>query len=451
MADIRNLLRQQWEQRGASRELARSSAGTLVLRGGAMGLGFVSTVILSRSLGASGYGTYAWALAWAILLQLVGTLGLDSLTLREFAAQQATSAWSSMRGLLLFGPVVVLIVSLVITVAAIIAGFVFIGPTQRPAFLIAVSTIPVLALSTVREGGLNGLGRVITSRTPEDLLRPTAFIILLIIAWGLVGVEKSPALAMICQGIAVLISFVVGWVLLSKALPREVFSSTPTTAVRLWIRQGIPLMLIRGIATLLSQIDVILVGILRDPTQVALYATATRLASVVGIAEFSVNAAFLPVASRMFAVGDIGRLRAGAPLVALGGVILSAIIAAPIIIFATPLLRVFGSAFSGDAFTVRVLCLSFVVSAIWGQSVGLLTMTRHGRQVVIGNGLALAANVTLNIALIPLYGARGAAIAWLLSTIVSNAVLSHLLKRVLGITATPLALIPIYLRNRHES
>lgn len=416
-----------------------------------MGLGFVSTVILSRSLGASGYGTYAWALAWAVLLQLVGSLGLDSLTLREFAAQQATSAWSSMRGLLQFGPAVVLVVSLVITFAAIVAGFAFIGPAQRPAFLIAVSTVPVLALSTLREGGLNGLGRVVTSRIPEDLLRPTSFIILLIIAWHLGSIEKSPASAMICQGISVLFALVIGWVLLSKALPREVFSSKPKTAVGSWIRQALPLMLIRGIFTLLGQIDVILVGILRGPTQVALYATATRLASVVGIAEFSVNAAFLPVASRMFAVGNIERLRTGAPLVALGGVILSAILAAPFIIFAPYLVNIFGKAFSGDAFAVRVLCLSFVVSAIGGQNAGLLTMTRHGRQVVIGNGLALAANVALNLALIPLYGARGAAVAWLLTTIVSNIILSYLMKRVLGMTATPLSLIPIRFRQRRKN
>jgi O-antigen/teichoic acid export membrane protein len=430
--------------------LVRSSAGTLVLRGGAMGLGFVSTIILTRTLGTNGYGTYAWALAWAILLQLVGSMGLDSLTLREFAAQRATKAWPAMRGLLQFGPIVVLATSSTITLLAIGAGFAFVGSAQRPTFIVAVATVPILALSTLREGGLNGLGRVVTSRTPEDFLRPTAFIALVLLAWGVLGFQQSSVAAMVCQGIAVVISFVVGWVLLSKALPREVFSSQAKVEVKSWLRHAFPLMLIRGIATLLNQIDVILVGILRGPTQVALYATATRLASVVGVAEFSVNAAFLPVASRMFAVGNLERLRRGSPLVALGGVLLSAAIAAPLVIFAPLFLQIFGKAFSEDAFTVRILCLSFVVSAIWGQSLGLLTMTRHGRQVVVGNGLALAANVVLNVALIPAYGARGAAVAWLLSTIISNAVLSYLLKRATGITATPLALIPFHLKGKQS-
>jgi O-antigen/teichoic acid export membrane protein len=445
-----DFLRRKWKQRGTRVDLVVGSAGTLVLRSGAMGLGFVSTVILSRSLGASGYGIYAWAFAWAILLQLVGSLGLDSLTLREFAAQRATSAWSSMRGLLRFGPLVVLISSLVITLSTAIIGFIFVGAAQRPAFLIAVATVPVLALSTLREGGLNGLGRVIASRVPEDLLRPTLFIVLLLVAWDLLGVRTNSASAMVCQGIAVLIAFIVGWILLARSLPKEISSSASQVEVGRWIRQAIPLMFIRGVATLLSQVDVILIGVLSSSTQVALYAAATRLASVVFIAEFSVNAAFLPVASRMFAVGDIDRLRTGAPLIALGGVLLSAMLAIPLIIFAPLILSLFGEAFSHDVFTVRILCLSFVVSAAWGQSVGLLTMTRNGKQVVVGNSLALAANVALNVALIPAYGARGAAIAWLISTVVSNSVLSYLLKRATGITATPFSLIPLYLKRRRQ-
>jgi O-antigen/teichoic acid export membrane protein len=431
------------------RELVTGASVTLLLRCASMGFGFISTVILSRHLGASGFGVYAWALAWATTLQLVATLGFDTLILRELAANQVKGAWSSMRGLLRVGPAVVSLVSIVLTLAVALFGVATVASNERLTFLIALATVPVLAVTTVREGALRGLGKVIRSRTAEDIIRPIGLILFLGIGWGLLKMKHTAPVAMGLQALATVAAAIVSWVLLRRAIPSQAMAVRAVITTRLWVRQALPLILLRAINVLLSQIDIILVGILRNPTQVALYATATRFATFVGIAEYAVNAAFLPVASRLFARNDIDRLRRGAPRVALGGVLLSAVFAAPLIIFAPQILKLFGEGFSEGAFALRILCVSFVISAICGQSLGLLTMTRNVKQVIIGSGVALASNVALNIMFIPSGGASGAAIAWLLSVIIWNAVLEFQVRRNLGISATPLALIPLHLkRNR---
>jgi O-antigen/teichoic acid export membrane protein len=429
------------------RGLATNSLGVMAMRIGSMGLGFASTVILARYLGASGYGIYAWALAWATVLQLVATLGLDTLAVREVAAQKTLAAWSAMRGLLRSGSLIVLCSSLLIAAVVISAGSALLSPEQRDTFVIAVAIVPILALTNVREGAMQGLGHVLPSRLPEDLFRPSVFIALLIVGWSALSLPRSPFAAMAFQGIATLLACLAGLLLLRRALPPQLSSVVGRTHVTAWVRQALPFVLLRAISTLLSQVDVILVGLLRDSTQVALYATATRVAALVGVAEFAVNAAFLPVISRLFVESGVDRLRTGAPLAALGGVMLSAILAAPLIAFAPFVLHFFGKSFSGGVFALRILSISFVISALSGLNVALLNMTKNSRALMIGSSIGLVTNVALNLLLIPSGGARGAAVAWLLSVIVWNVILELQVRRTLGISATPLALIPLAARR----
>jgi len=429
------------------RGLVTNSLGTMVLRIGSMALGFLATLILARHLGASGYGVYAWALAWATVLQLVATLGIDTLTVREVAAQKTLVAWSAMRGLLQSGPLIALASSLVISLVVIAAGLAFVPSAEKTTFIIAVASVPILTLTNIREGAMQGLGRVIPSRLPEDLLRPAIFLALLVLGWNVLSLSHNAPIAMALQYAATFVAFLVGLFLLRRALPAQLSSAVGGIQILTWIRLALPFIVLRAINTLLSQVDTILVGVLRGSTQVALYATATRVAALVGIAEFAVNAAFLPVISRLFTESGVERLRTGAPLVALGGVVLSAIIAAPLIVFAPYVLHFFGSSFDGGVFALRILCVSLVLSAISGLNIALLNMTRHVRAVMIGSGLGLAANVVLNLLLIPGHGASGAAVAWLLSVLVWNGILELQVRRTLGISASPLILIPIAIRK----
>jgi O-antigen/teichoic acid export membrane protein len=429
------------------RGLLANSFGTMALRTVSMALGFFATLILARHLGASGYGIYAWALAWAAVLQLIATLGIDTLTVREVAAQRTQVAWSAMRGLLQSGPLIALASSLTVALVVIAAGLAFVPSAEKTTFIIAVASVPVLTLTNVREGAMQGLGRVIPSRLPEDLLRPAIFLALLVIGWNVLSLSHNAPVAMALQYAATTAAFLAGLLLLRHVLPTQLSSAAGEIQILMWIRLALPFIVLRAINTLLSQLDTILVGVLRGSTQVALYATATRIAALVGIAEFAVNAAFLPVISRLFTESGVERLRIGAPLVALGGVALSAIVAVPLIVFAPYVLHFFGSSFSGGVFALRVLCVSFVLSAVSGLNIALLTMTRNTRAVMIGSGLGLIANVALNLVLIPEHGASGAAVAWLLSVLVWNGILEIQVRRTLGISATPLALLPLTLRR----
>jgi O-antigen/teichoic acid export membrane protein len=425
--------------------------GTLILRCGAAAFAFLSTLILARHLGASGYGTYAWAFAWLSVLQITTTFGFDVLAIRELAAYKATSKWSAMHELLRTGPAIVFLGSSIVSLIALGIGFIFIGPAQRLTFTIAVVFVPVSALMLICQGTIQGFGSVVAARLPNDFVGPIMFIIFLLLAWRASDLRQDAPTAMALQGTAVFVAFLFGLAILRRARPSIVAAAPAHSRAREWFRLAAPLGLLNTIAIVLIQIDVILLGLLRNSTQVGLYSTSARVASFVGIAEFAVTAAYLPMVARLFAAGHVDRLRRGAPLVTLAAVTLSAVLALPLIVFAPQVLGLFGSSFESGAFVLRVLCVAFLISAVAGQNGALLTMTKNVRPVVLGSCFALVINVGLNLILIPLQGARGAAIAWLLSVIVWNGFLSLQVRRIYGFTASPLAFISFWRGRAHRA
>lgn len=423
------------------------AAGTLVLRCAAGAFTFLLTVILGRRLGASGYGIYAWALAWASILQIVTVFGFDMLAIREFAAYRANGAWSTMRGLLRTGPLLVFAGSGVVALFFIAAGFAFVGSAQRSTFVIAAAFVPILALTSACQGAIQGLGSVAVARLPNDLVAPALYVVLLVLAWQVLDLRRSAPVAMALQAGAALGALIVAALLLRRLLPAPVGQTPSSVMTGEWIGRAVPLGLVNALAIALAQIDVVLLGILSSSSQVGVYSTSARIANFVGIAELAVNAAYLPVVARLFATGRIDRLKTGAPMVTLAATLLSAFLAAPVIAFAPSVLGLFGGSFKSGALILQMLCLAFVISAAAGQNGAVLMMTGKTRRMVLCSASALAVNIALNVILIPLMDARGAAIAWLLTVIVWNGVLSWQVRRVFGFTATLVGLLSI-LRER---
>ena len=80
--------------------LVRGAAGTFVLNGFALVMGFVLALVLSRLLGASGYGAYTFAFASASLLTAPAVLGLTPVLVRNVSAYKAQGRWAELKGIL---------------------------------------------------------------------------------------------------------------------------------------------------------------------------------------------------------------------------------------------------------------------------------------------------------------------------------------------------------------
>lgn len=416
----------------------------MVVRGFSFLLLFVATLLLARYLGLHEFGIYSEALAWSSVVAVLGTLGLDRFAVREVAAHAATGSWSAMHGLVRYLPRYALGFCALAVGGAIMALLVFRDfdeSSELTTFVIAIVMAPLMSLSIIRQGMLQGLGRVVVSCLPEDIIRPGVFIVVLVIAFGAGGTNPASDVAMAFQAAALFVSFLIGIVLLKKYLPSSASETDAEPLTFGYFRSALPISVYSMVNILLIQAGIVLLGLTSEPSQVALFATAFKIAIGVGLAEYAVNNAYQPMVSSKLAIGDLAGVERLAPRAAAATFGLALPIALFVFIFAGPLLSLFGPGFESGEMTLRILCASYAINPLFGQNGALLTMSRNVRPLVGGTAFALVLNIALNLGLSPEFGAEGAAWAWFITLTSWNMVLGVQVRKIMGFWASPLILL----------
>src|SRR5262249_13004239 len=141
-------------------------------------------LVLARSLGASGYGAYAFALTCVGVLSFPALLGFDTLVIRQVARYQTQGEWPLLAGLLRRASQIALVTALAASaVAAWLAwGFAsYFESDTVSAFWIALVALPIITLIRIKQAVMLGFRRAVIGLTPEALVQPVVFLMLLAI------------------------------------------------------------------------------------------------------------------------------------------------------------------------------------------------------------------------------------------------------------------------------
>jgi O-antigen/teichoic acid export membrane protein len=189
-----------------------------------------------------------------------------------------------------------------------------------------------------------------------------------------------------------------------------------------------------------AQVDMLLLGALKDVEQAGIYAMAKWLSGVIGLVVTAVNAVLAPSAASLYTMGNIQGLQNTVTKSARALLFLSLPLTLFLIVFGTPVLQLAGKEFARGHFALVVLCIGQLVNAAMGSVGLLLMMTGHERDAAKGIGCGALANAILSVLLIPRFGLEGAAWAASLSLILWNVVLVVVVRRRLDIDSTAFAL-----------
>lgn len=423
------------------RHLAKGAAGTFSLKTLGLVFSFVTAVVLARLLNATGYGVYAYAVSWATLLYVPGMLGLDILLVRNVASFEATADFARLRGLLAGAYIAVGVASVVIAFSAGLAlAWIGVTPDVLPAVLLAMLLVPLMSITRISAAGLRGLHRVVLGQLPEFGLRPPLLLGLLGVFAILLGPSFGPVAAVAAFVLAAAVGAAVGvWQLWSHAWPL-ISGVSARYEFRRWAVSALPLLLIGGLGVVNTQTDIVLLGTLRGPADAGIYRVASRGAEFIEFVLLAVNAPLAPMIARVYVQGESARLQRLITSSARVITLLSAPLAASLIVFGNVYLGLFGSEFTDGRAALSILALAQMVNAFFG-SVGIaLTMTGHERDSLRGLLVAAVVNVGLNVLLIPALGTVGAALATGSSIVVWNVLLGVLVVRRLGLTPTAFGL-----------
>jgi O-antigen/teichoic acid export membrane protein len=439
------------EESSALRDrLVRGAGGLLGLRIAFSSLAFAGTVVLARLLGQVGYGFYSYAWAWTVLITVPAVLGMDQLLVRDVAACHAKSEWGRLRGLLRKATLAVFLTSTSLAVVTGTAAWLIlrgrISAGLLPTFCVALTLVPLVALTRVRQAAMQGLHRVALGSLPEQLIQPAVLLAFLSLLYLFHDHRLTGPLAMSLNALSAAIAFAVGAILLYRILPRSVKTAAPVVQDLALARSALPILAVAGVSVLFGQADTLILGALKGAASVGIYTVAHKGAESVSYPLAVQNAAFASTIASLYATGERERLQRLVTRLTRWTLLASAPVALGLIVLGRWFLYLYGPQFSGARLTLAILSAAQLFDVAIGSVGILLVMTGHERDAAIATAAGALANIALTFLLVPRWGSEGAAVAYGIGMILWNLMAAVALNRRTGIDSSALGMLPFSIR-----
>lgn len=412
-------------EQGIRSYLVKGVTASLGVRLGSIVLSFLTGVVLARILGPGGLGTYSYVLAIISMMIIPTQLGLPDLLVREVSAFQTRKQWGMLKGILIRSNQFVLATSLLLVFSSILFLYAFPQIFESPVrqtFWWALPLLGLMPLAALRSAALRGLKEVILGILPEQIIKPSVLLIVLIIVGLAMGSHwLSPERVMILHSGSVLLAFLIGAYWLKKKLPGQAATAKTVYRTKNWLKSTFPFMILGGLNIMNAKVDLVLLGSLATSEQVGLFEVANRGAVFVAVSLRAINLVVAPLFSSLWARQDLEKLQKVLTRSTQAIILFSLPVALLFMIGGEWLLNLFfGPQFTNAATALAILSGGYLFTASMGSIGLLLNMTGHERFTAVGVGIAVIGNIILNIWLIPIYGIEGAATASLVSYVIAN-------------------------------
>lgn len=408
-----------WRRLGTSgRNLAATASAEVVVR--LLALAYL--MVLARFLEPEAFGVFNTLLAWFALAVTLGNFGLDQLALRELSVAP---------GGLRFGTLFWLRVAAggVTAGLLVIAGSVVPTPSAALFWTLAVAVIPASVSSALSAA----------FKAREEFGVPSAAsaagtsVMALLSFWG------------VAAGLP-LVAFL--WALVASEVARALWLTVATMWRGRWsltvfdgpyagraLRQAVPYAVLAALGVIYFRIDLIMLDAMVGGEEVGHYAGAYRVLEALVLAPGLLLAVLFPRFARSQKSGsaEAPRLYLGVSRVLLWGGMAVAFVG---VLLAEPILTLLFSDAYADGRTSLVWLMVALAFVFWhAPNVTVLFSGEELGPVVRLSFLTAGFNVLANLALIPAYGAAGAASATAASELLSFAVFTPLVLRRLDVGA----------------
>lgn len=403
---------------------------------------FISGVLLARVLGVEQYGLYVYAFTVISFLSIPINSGIPNLILRETSRLQVNESWANIKGLWRFSIAVVLCF-FIIVFSLFFSYYLASKATSDESFfeliLIAILILPFMALGTIRDNSLLGLKFIIAGQLTSNIIRPTFFCIILFFLTT-INTELTASYAMAINLFSFIFAFVIGTAIFFKYRPIAIKNETKVYYnIKCWVSAAIPLALLNGAQILNTQIDIFILGIYHDATQVGVYKVVVMGSSLVVFGLQVINVLAAPYIAKYYELGDLFKLQKIVTLACQGGFVLSLPVVLAMIFWGDSLLSlIFGEEYSRGDVALGILAVGQLFSAFFGSVLIILNMTGNEKLAFKGVLISTIINLSLNLFLIPSYGIEGAAFATATSLIAWNIILSIFVYNKLKIKSVPI-------------
>lgn len=381
---------------------------------------FLVGIQLARGLGVEGYGYYGLALAILTIAGIPGELGLAKLVTREVAGAAVRNDGGAIHNVLRWADRVCWALSGIIFVGIVVAALLQFKsqPMLAWGLLLGAPMVPLMALSRIRGGALQGLHYMVRGQIPANLLKPVLMSALLAAVF-VAGITLEPSIAMLLNSLTAAIVLLISHIWLKQRLPQET-ETQPVTSRWPWLASTVPLALTDG-RTLQSELTVLFAGLLIAAADVGLLRIAIVTAIVASAPITVLVRVSTPTIARLHAQGDRERLQKFVTYSAYAQTAGVALLSLPLLIAPEFMLHLaFGEGFAPAANALRILCVGQIVNAAFGPNIVLLNMAHQEWRATRAMLIGLVLNIAAVLLLVGRFGIEGAALGLVVSLILWN-------------------------------
>lgn len=393
---------------------------------------FGVAIVLARAEGMASVGDYSTIFAARAILVLLCGVGMRIALTKYIAAARARQNYGQLGGILKLGLSVpaVLAVGMAILLAifrtSIEERFFDGGTTGEPWLWLLAVSLPFGVLLDLTLAASRGFQDAAPAVRFGQITEPVGRLLLTVAAVSL-GYGTTGAVA------ALTIASVVSALLAGRALRRQV-RSFGATRKAVEARELFGFAGVSWLASLATQGllwgDVLILSAMSTSEEVGVYQVSTRLVLLAMIAITPLTQSLAPRIAHYWEIQDLESLRQRYQNIVLWSWRITIGLFACLLIVPHDALRLFGSDLQSGVAVVYILACGAVFESFAAPSAVLLNQIgRNGLNMLI-NTSNLALNVALNVALIPILGIRGSALAWSLSLALPGVLRVWLVRRV---------------------
>lgn len=403
------------------------ASGGLLIKASNVLINVVSTALLTNTLGAAQYGHYVLFVSFLTILAAFSHLGFPQVLLMEatrYKTQGGVDLSRVIRRVHLW-----VLVLLCLTFG--LGYFLFLPNVEFTQLEILFFGLPILAftaLGRLRSSVVRGLGRVLIGQLPESVIRPILILALVALYGSCLGQSVNARDAIIFYLIASATAFVIGSWILRKIISKSGRTTLVPTQEKLvnstLLRLGIYIGIGSSFQLLIGNIEPLLLGMMRSPTDVGIYKFALTIALLIFAIEQALTAVATPRISTLVHEREYYQLKAFSTLIARSVFAVSlAVYCFFLSIWDLVIADIFGEDFVVAYEVFLVIGGGMVLANMFGPVLQVLVMSGHEKISVIASLVAITTNITLGFFFINSYGVMGAAYSTAFSLVLWNLVM----------------------------
>ncbi|MEG6508023.1 oligosaccharide flippase family protein [Methyloligella sp. 2.7D] len=404
--------------------------------------GFITQLLLARTLHASSLGIFYSVVSLSAVVGLIASHGYPAIAPRFVSRYREQGRPGLILAFLHHARVESrLYVSLagfaVLIFAALWPGL---DNVTRVALFAGVAAIPAHAALRVNGSVALALRHFALAYLPDTAIRP--FVLLAGVALLiLIGVPFDTAdVTWLLTGILAVLALS-QYLLLQRNLPTAEMAPAPKRLTRQWQREAVPAIVVVLFIAFFADVDILMLTPLMSSAEIGMFGLCLKLAMLVGFAVQVAQQVVVPDladahARKSYApIRDVMLKALAFPLVVTVGSLIA------VAFWGSWMLSLFGPEFAGAKLTLLILLVSQLVRVLFGPNIGLITVIGAQKE---NSWIALTSLAVLlggNLVLAPLYGPEGAAFAVLAAITFWMIACSVMLYRITGLRTDALYLL----------